>query len=186
MSIRKRIIDYSRNEEEIEKWLRVKGEEKYSQFANMLHDIEIPLTWENISDLYRYDKRLLFNSFKYLSFFEEYARAIIVRNSENPMECYDYIHSNGTFGQLDKQLLAIDKNMLEQYFDSVALIDGLQSVNVLRRAVAHNKIIINEDCKDIFPIFCSLLPSDYRQGFKKDINSCDNKLCVPDKFQIKL
>ena len=38
--IRERIVDYSDNQEEVEKWLRVKGEEKYHQFADMLDVVD--------------------------------------------------------------------------------------------------------------------------------------------------
>ena len=65
------IIDYDENRKDIEKWLSIKCEQKYRRFAELLKENGIETTWKNISELYRYDKRLLFNAFRYISFEEQ-------------------------------------------------------------------------------------------------------------------
>lgn len=183
--IRKRIIDYSENKGEIEKWLGVKGEEKYSQFADMLDAVDHPITWDNISQLYRYDKRLLINSFRYLSFFEEYVRVIIINNSEDPHSRYLELQDEGMFGQLPDQLLRSGNIELKNYFDSMDPINDLRVVNTLRRAVAHNKIILQmDDCEGIFKKFSTLIPKDFRNGFIKDVNNCVLGMKIPEAYVI--
>lgn len=78
------ISDYDENKDEIEYWLSIKCVQKYRRFAQLLQDKGIERTWKNVSGLYRYDKRLLFNIFRYISFEEEYLRASVVKLSGNP------------------------------------------------------------------------------------------------------
>lgn len=69
MSAKEKIIDYTEHSAEIEKWLALKGETKYLRFAELLTKNGISVEWQTLKDTYRYDKRLLVNIFKYLSFF---------------------------------------------------------------------------------------------------------------------
>lgn len=87
-ALRDFITDYDENREDIEKWLSIKCEQKYRRFAELLKENGIETTWKNISELYRYDKRLLFNAFRYISFEEEYLRARAVRSSEDQEQEY--------------------------------------------------------------------------------------------------
>ena len=82
MSATEEIIDYKKYAEEIEKWLVLKGEIKYMHFVALLKSKAVPVLWQTLKDTYRYDKRLLVNSFKYLSFFEEYLRALLWNSKE--------------------------------------------------------------------------------------------------------
>ena len=59
--LKDRIIDYDANKEEADRWLNLKGIAKYEQFADILDENNIEITWKNIDDLVRYDKRLLIN-----------------------------------------------------------------------------------------------------------------------------
>lgn len=69
------IIDYNEHSLEIERWVELKGEQKYLEFIKLLKDNRINVKWDVLKDTYRYDKRLLINIFKYLSFYEEFLRA---------------------------------------------------------------------------------------------------------------
>jgi hypothetical protein len=80
------ITDYERYQDEIEQWIAFKGEHKYLEYATILSRHEMTLTWKHISILYRYNKGLIFNLFKYISFFEEYLRATLIRYSEDSRE----------------------------------------------------------------------------------------------------
>lgn len=46
--IRDKILDYDECKGDVERWLRLRGEEKYSQFAKMLENEGIDITWKNI------------------------------------------------------------------------------------------------------------------------------------------
>ena len=82
------ISDYDENSEDIERWFSIKCPQKYRRFAELLESNGEESTWSRIKDLYRYDKRLIFNSFRYISFLEEYLRAIVVRSEGDTEESY--------------------------------------------------------------------------------------------------
>lgn len=77
MLIEEEIVDYQEHKQEIDKWILLKGEKKYLEFIKVLKDQGLEITWKKLDDTFRYDKRLLINLFKYLSFFEDYLRAIV-------------------------------------------------------------------------------------------------------------
>lgn len=186
MQIRERIIDYSENEVLAEKWLRVKGEEKYNQFANILDEKGIDIEWETLNDLYRYDKRLLFKNFKYLSFFEEYIRAIIVNNSQGGLEKYNKLQGDCLL-QIMRQLVKLDRNVLEDYFRDVDDIKRMFVLNDLRNQICHNKIILQlDDPQNIMETFYSVLPDDYCENYKSKINGSIEDLSIPKEVMIIL
>ena len=177
-NIRDRITDYSSNADDVDKWLRVKGEIKYNEFGDILDELRIELTWKNISDLYRYDKRLLVNNFTYLSFFEEYVRAIILNHSENG-KSYEWMHDR-PFGELDAMLSKMDRKVVAQYFDCTDISAKLDGVRLLRNDVAHNKIILLlPEYRKKMNDFYNLLPPDYRDNYKAKITGCTKDLDVP-------
>lgn len=65
MSYKDEIIDYNLHQEEINKWIMLKGEQKYMRFVALLKQNNVNVKWNTLRDTYRYDKRLLVNLFKY-------------------------------------------------------------------------------------------------------------------------
>lgn len=183
MSIKKEIVDYSNHKSEIDKWIRLKGEQKYLQFAEILKIHGQPVTWQNISELYRYDKRLLINLFKYLSFFEEYLRALVWNASEEEYNTLSNGYLNDVMDMVIelKDSLACDASFMEN------LITNRVYINGLRNRVSHNKIMLNyvKDDKpigDMILLFKNLLPDEYQKGFAEDINSCTKGLQLSKSF----
>lgn len=183
MSITKEIVDYSEHKSEVDKWIRLKGEQKYLQFADILKEHRQPVTWQNISELYRYDKRLLINLFQYLSFFEEYLRALVWNASEEK------------YNTLSNDYLKDAMDMVIELKDSVAcetgfidhLIANRDYINGLRNRVSHNKIMLNfikneKTLGDMILLFKESLPAEYQNGFAKDINSCTKGLQLSKKL----
>ena len=171
------ITDYEENRDDIEKWMSVKCEQKYRRFADLLKKNGIETTWINITDLYRYDKRLLFNAFRYISFEEEYLRARAVRSSEDPENEYEKLQGKSLSG------LIIE-------LSSLGLIDSsekkiLDSVRKLRNAVSHNKILLEQKgIKGCFAALYRALPVDYRGRFAEEIEKCRYGLEVSETFAI--
>lgn len=179
MSITKEIVDYSEHKSEVDKWIRLKGEQKYLQFAGILKEHDQPVTWQNISELYRYDKRLLINLFKYLSFFEEYLRALVWNASETK---YNTLSNSYLNDALDMVIELKDSVACEAGFMD-SLIANRDYINGLRNRVSHNKIMLNyvKDGKtlgDMILLFKKTLPFDYQKGFASDINSCTRGLRI--------
>lgn len=95
-------------ESEVDYWLKLKGEYKYLSLMQLL-DAE-DRTWHNIDDLYRYDKRLQINIFRYFCMFEEYLRALIANQTRN--------------------ITIIDVNGLESIFDIIPKYNIKNGVNL--------------------------------------------------------
>lgn len=187
MSANEKIIDYIEHSEEIEKWLALKGETKYLRFAELLMKNDIPIKWESLRDTYRYDKRLLINIFKYLSFFEEFLRAQIWNINK---ATYRKVEKSSLSDVIDK-ILPIRDKIDYSGFSITALEQNKDKINCLRNRVAHNKIVLESEkdganIKDILNAFKSCLPKCYQQGFVSDINNCLCKLNVPSKLQIHI
>ena len=187
MLIENRIIDYAINKNAIDKWLAIKGEQKYLQFVDILEKKGVPCTWNNLDNLCRYDKRLLINVFKYMSFFEDYVRALV----------WNVLGIN--YKKLEKAYLLETINMLEKnkekflYLDGSIkiIIDNKDYINELRNHISHNKIMLlcNKDGKELnelLYLFKEALLEVYQEGFTKDINSCANGLGINEKIAILL
>ena len=185
MSAREKIIDYYEYSEEIETWLALKGETKYLRFAELLTKNGIPVKWQTLKDTYRYDKRLLVNVFKYLSFFEEFLRAQIWNINKSS---YKKIEKRFLSEVID-EIFTIKDKIDYSGFLIVALEQNKNTINYLRNRVAHNKIILESERDgknliDILNAFKSCLPESYQLGFASDINKCVRKLNVPSKLLI--
>ncbi|MDR0850758.1 MAG: hypothetical protein LBN07_04785 [Christensenellaceae bacterium] len=174
--IKDKIIDYEQNKEEIEKWLYVKGEEKYNEYFIILEKYNIKTTWESLSQLYRYDKRLIFNLFKYFSMFEEYLRAIILRH--NKQTDYEVLNR-----QLFSVIIKRNKDVLEKYFNY----EQLEQLIELRNAVAHTIIIVDNDLlTGKISLLKNLLPQAYKENFSNNINESVKGLEISDNLSIKI
>lgn len=187
MSAKEEIIDYYEYSEEIEKWLALKGETKYLRFAKLLTKNNIPVRWVTLKDTYRYDKRLLVNIFKYLSFFEEFLRAQIWNISKASYQSVEDCFLHKVMGEI----IAIKDKISYSEFPIGALTRNKDLINYLRNCVAHNKIILESekngfDIKDILNAFKDCLPESYQQNFATAINNCVFGLNVPDELKITL
>jgi len=185
MSAKEKIIDYTEHSAEIEKWLALKGEAKYLRFAELLTKNGIPVKWESLRDTYRYDKRLLINIFKYLSFFEEFLRAKIWNINKLS---YKKVEKCFLSEVIDETLTIIDK--IDYIGFSLGTLEqNKDKINYLRNCVAHNKIILESEkdganIKEILSAFKICLPESYQQGFASDINNCVGGLNIPSELQI--
>lgn len=182
------IIDYNEHSLEIERWVELKGEQKYLEFIKLLKGNRINVKWDVLKDTYRYDKRLLINIFKYLSFYEEFLRAQLWNSdSKNSYKSLEKLYFKGIADKITNQGISLNKFKIEdKYFN-----ENIDYVNFLRNRVSHNKIILTSDCKgknvgDILHIFYNFLPCDYRSGYKSDINACVNNLNVQKALMIRL
>lgn len=179
MSAKEEIIDYVAHSEEIEHWIALKGETKYMRFASIIKNCGTDIQWQILKDTYRYDKRLLINIFKYLSFFEEFLRAQIWNISQ---VVYKKLESAFLRDAVDA-VIENKNNIHYEGFSVDLLAKNKDSINYLRNRISHNKIILesNKDgktIKELLITFKETLPDSYKRGFVSDINKCINKLNV--------
>lgn len=184
--LKERIIDYDVNKEEAEKWLNLKGIAKYEEFANILDKNNIEITWKNIDDLVRHDKRLLINIFKYLSFYEDYLRALIWNISK-----VDYNRLESSYLKEVIETILKEEKSLNTDIDFDSLKNGKNAINSLRNRVSHNKIILDFNLdglnlKQALIYLKNVLPRNYQNGFIKDINSCCKGLTISENIKIYL
>ena len=185
MTINEKIVDYNENEEEINKWLSLKGEKKYLEYIAFLESKDIEVNWIVLDDTFRYDKRLLFNIFKYFSFFEDYLRAIVWNCSEIT---YKHLESS-VFKDVAKEIIEHTEKYKNYYLKIDRLATNYLYVNYIRNRVCHNKIILtakknNKDLRELLILFKDCLPTDYVSGFVKEINGCSKGLCSPGAIVI--
>lgn len=186
MSYKEEIIDYEDNKDEIEKWLALKGETKYMKFADLLKAHSLPLYWVSLRDIYRYDKRLLVNVFKYLSFFEEFLRAQIWNNISISYKKLEDIGFNDA-------MLRVANNTDIQYddFDANILMQNKDDIYYVRNRVCHNKIMLTsnrggKDIKQLLALLANTLPVSHKKGFSYDINKCTCGLYVDKAFIVNI
>lgn len=187
MSAKEEIIDYNLHANEIEHWIALKGETKYMRFASLLKAKGIAVEWNVLRDTYRYDKRLIVNIFKYLSFFEEFLRAQIWNVSQTSYEKLE-----GDFlSKAISEVVRLKEQIHYEGFSIELLSQNRELINHLRNCVSHNKIILEtqkDNCgiKDILDAFMTTLPEYYRRGFSLSINSCVKELNIPSCLVINL
>ena len=187
MSAKQEIIDYDLHANEIKHWISLKGETKYMRFASLLKSNGIAVEWNVLKDTYRYDKRLIVNIFKYLSFFEEFLRAQIWNVSKT-----SYKKLEGAFlSKAIDEVVRLKEQIHYEGFSVERLSKNKELINHLRNCVSHNKIILEtqkDKCgiKDILVAFMETLPEDYRRGFSFNINNCAKELNIPSDLIIEL
>ena len=153
------------DKERLEKSLKAKGLEKHIIIKNKL------LTWidgatidyTKIASTYRYDKRIRYVLFKYISYLEEFYRAVILDNY------YNKVNKNTNFAciELKEKLLGYKNNLNDalEHIDFSSLIyqiqnlpssikqlcnlptckhikDNFKALKSLRNAVMHNKFLL--------------------------------------------
>ena len=186
MKIESEIIDYKKHKKEVDKWVNVKGEIKYLEFVKILKNKNIDCTWKNVSHLYKYDKRLQINLFKYMSFFEEYIRAKLW-NSGN-FEQYEDLNKKYMNELIDD--LCDDKKLLQHNFNNINKAQ-LDNIREIRNTISHNDIVIkckkeNNGYKQLINDFYLALPQEYKIGFQNDISNCAKRLSLADCFVVKI
>lgn len=187
MSVNDEIIDYAAHSEEIEHWIALKGETKYMRFASIIKNCGTDIQWKTLKDTYRYDKRLLINIFKYLSFFEEFLRAQIWNISQVGYKKLE----NAFLSEAIDAVIEHKNNIHYGGFSVDLLAKNKDSIIYLRNRVSHNKMILesskdSKTIKDLLIAFKETLPDGYKRGFVSDINKCINKLNIPTCLVIEL
>lgn len=187
MPYKDEIIDYNLHQEEIDKWIMLKGEQKYMRFVTLLKQNNVDVKWNMLRDTYRYDKRLLVNLFKYLSFFEEFLRAQIWNASSKQ---YINVEKMGLKKIIDTTIELKD-NIYYKNFSFDNLNTNKELLIELRNRVSHNKIILEStkngcNINQLLVAFKNTLPLTYQNGFVKDINACTIDLKIPRQLTMNI
>ena len=179
MYLKNFIIDYDNNIKEIEKWVSLKSEEKYIEYGKILVKNGVKdISWKQLDDYFRYDKRLLFNLFRYFSMFEEFLRAKLVNANVYKLKELDKL----LFSKLcDKVIDNLDKIDLNGCDKDIYTMNNFIIIGNLRNVVCHQRIVVNfkyegTKIEDAIKLFSKFLPETYRTNFIRQINECKNKL----------
>ena len=184
MTIKNEILDYNKHKDDIDRWVNVKGEIKYLEFIKMLKNNHIDCKWKTISDLYRYDKRLQINLFKYISFFEEYIRAKLWNS--NKFKKYKDLNEKNMNELI--VYLCRNKKLLQTNFNDINK-EQLYNIKKIRNTISHNDIILKchngkKDYKHLIKDIYFALPQEYKENFKNDIIKCSDKLNINKIFVV--
>ena len=177
MLLETEIVDYAENKNDIQHWVKLKGEFRYEKIIDFLKSKDIECTWGNVTNYIRYDKRILINSFKYIVFLEEFYKSLICeykKVEQNNLIIYDFKKSL-------KEYLSLGNKANYDGIDLEMLKTSKKAVVDFRNTIAHNKILlghifIDKSLEEILDTFIKILPASYRQGFITDINDCARDL----------
>lgn len=193
MLLKDLIIDYSAKEEDIIKWTTLKGTYRYNKMIKFMKKNKLSLDWTNITNYMKYDKRLLYNSFKYIVVLEEMFKSMIAQNSsytEEELLTMDFRSA------LDK-LLSLNKAIEFDDVDFNLLRQEKGAIVSFRNAVAHNKMLLDrkyrgkeeyqnhipgKTLKEVLEIYKQIIPNSYRDGFISDIYNSKKGLSIDERF----
>lgn len=193
MALKDLITDYEENKDDIIKWTTLKGEYRYKKLIEFLKSNKIPLEWKNITNYMKYDKRILYNSFKYIVVLEELFKSMIAKNSlyrEENLLTMD-------FKTALEKLLSLNKKVEFDGIDYDLLKKEKGAINSFRNTVAHNKMLLNRKYRgpeeynnhipgktlvEVLDIYKRIIPESYRTGFCNDIYNSKNGLDIDSRF----
>ena len=193
MALKDLITDYEENKDDIIKWTNLKGEYRYKKLIEFLKSNKIPLEWKNITNYMKYDKRILYNSFKYIVVLEELFKSMIAKNSLYREE--DLLTMD--FKTALEKLLSLNKKVEFDGIDYDLLKKEKGAINSFRNAVAHNKMLLNRKYRgpeeynnhipgktlvEVLDIYKRIIPESYRTGFCNDIYNSKNGLDIDSRF----
>lgn len=193
MALKDLITDYEENKDDIIKWTTLKGEYRYKKLIEFLKSNKIPLEWKNITNYMKYDKRILYNSFKYIVVLEELFKSMIAKNSLYREE--DLLTMD--FKTALEKLLSLNKKVEFDGIDYDLLKKEKGAINSFRNAVAHNKMLLNRKYRgpeeynnhipgktlvEVLDIYKRIIPESYRTGFCNDIYNSKNGLDIDSRF----
>lgn len=182
MVLKDLIVDYDENEQDIIKWTTLKGTYRYIKMIKFMKKNKLSLDWQNVTNYMKYDKRILYNSFKYIVVLEELFKSMITKNSSYKEE--ELLRMD--FKTALSKLLSLNKKIEFDGINFDLLKKEQGAINSFRNAVAHNKMLLDrkyigpEEFKNHIPgktlqevleIYKQIIPESYRKGFIVIVNN---------------
>ena len=160
------ITPNSKDEEDAKFYFRVKGMKFYQKLIDHLEKTKSLITWQNVSSLFRYDKRLREKLYVYIATLEEYIRAFLSNKYENEPDQFfrqdeenkkskikeKILNGESIFEVLEQtdfntlilQLKKIPKEVQSEMFENIDNIESnLKAVKELRNAVSHHAFLLD-------------------------------------------
>ena len=193
MALKDLIADYDENEQDIIKWTTLKGSYRYIKMIKFMKKNKLSLDWQNVTNYMKYDKRILYNSFKYIVVLEELFKSLIAKNStykEEELLTMDFKAALSKLLSLNKIIEFDGIN-----FDIMKKEQG--AINSFRNAVAHNKMLLErkyigseefkknipgKNLQEILEIYKQIIPKSYRKGFISDMYKSSINLYIENRF----
>lgn len=193
MALKDLIADYDENEQDIIKWTTLKGSYRYIKMIKFMKKNKLSLDWQNVTNYMKYDKRILYNSFKYIVVLEELFKSLIAKNStykEEELLTMDFKAALSKLLSLNKIIEFDGIN-----FDIMKKEQG--AINSFRNAVAHNKMLLErkyigseefkkhipgKNLQEILEIYKQIIPESYRKGFISDMYKSSINLYIENRF----
>lgn len=193
MALKDLIADYDENEQDIIKWTTLKESYRYIKMIKFMKKNKLSLDWQNVTNYMKYDKRILYNSFKYIVVLEELFKSLIAKNStykEEELLTMDFKAALSKLLSLNKIIEFDGIN-----FDIMKKEQG--AINSFRNAVAHNKMLLErkyigseefkknipgKNLQEILEIYKQIIPESYRKGFISDMYKSSINLYIENRF----
>lgn len=167
------ITPNSKDEKNAKFYFRVKGMKFYQKLIDHLEKNKSLITWQNVSSLFRYDKRLREKLYIYIATLEEYIRAFLSNKYENEPDQFFWqdgkneklkvkgkiskgegvfeVLEQADFNTLILQLKEIPEKVLSEMFENIDNIESnLRAVKELRNAVSHHAFLLDYKFNECF------------------------------------
>lgn len=189
-NIREFIKDYKEQKEDVEKWFELKGLYNYCMYANILLKHKEDIYWEKLTHIFRYDKRLHFTLYKYVSLIEEFYRSLLFKldlytNEKQILKL--------SFSKLLELIKEHKEKINSSYLNKEILRSGNDKVVIqIRNDIAHSKILLGSKFQELSLTqalieFEKWLPNSYVLSFKKSITADASKeLNIPKVLKVIL
>lgn len=186
-NIRKFINDYKDNKKDVENWFEIKGPYNYCEYANILYNHQEKIYWEELTHIFRYDKRLHFVLYKYISFVEEFFRSLLFKL--NVFEDEKILKL--TFSELVEKIKKHSKQIKSKFLNKKAVFSSDKIVIQIRNDIAHSKVLLgstfqNLNLSQALIRFEKWIPQSYVEGFKRSILEAQKNLKIPQLLAVNL
>ncbi|ASZ09086.1 hypothetical protein CK556_01790 [Mesoplasma chauliocola] len=175
-----------KNQAEIDsynKYKELKGIEYHQYIAKYLNTDQ----YSKIAVVIQYDLRLKYILYRYICFFEEYIRAVLMNCN---IKDINYFLNENTSMSETQQIYYKHKDIIEQIYPSKPIIakNDFDRIRELRNQISHFKPIILDNIienQTNINFLYKNLTKNYQANFKNEINLIGNEVDLLDKVKIK-
>ncbi|ATZ17433.1 hypothetical protein ELUMI_v1c07110 [Williamsoniiplasma luminosum] len=167
-----------------EEYKQLKGEEIHFYVAEHIQSNK----YIEVAAAIQYDLRLKYILYRYVCFYEEWIRAILMNCNIKNVDFF--LYKSVTLGDIQQLYFKNFKQIQEQKPD-LKMISGNQfdSVRRLRNDVSHFKFLIfemyDQSVRNIKTLQ-AVIPEHYMENLKKDINNCTSDWPLPPGLKITI
>lgn len=179
-------IKFKDNNEKVlyEKYKKLKGEEYHFYVAEQIDSYE----YSHIAAAIQYDLKLKYILYKYICFFEESLRAVLMNTQVRSVE--DFLQNTVNLSETQQLYFQYKTIILahDKHFTNLT-VEEFGCIRDLRNQISHFKPLIFEKfntSKQSMMILGKALPNEYKNNYINHVNSCKPDYEILNELLIRL